>query len=161
MGAGEDIVGVGEGLDPGPGSGVQPATSRPRTRTAPQLPTVRRLTTLPPPLWRATLYKTGGRCEPAARGDRVHHDEHHTSCVPVADHDPAVVLADLFPERVVMLSVPPGCCPRDTLLWKSQTMATLTPTPSALSTSGRALAPDLARGFMLLLIALANTPWCV
>ena len=38
-------------------------------------------------------------------------------------------------------------------------MATLTPTPSALSTSSRALAPDLARGFMLLLIALANTPW--
>ena len=37
-------------------------------------------------------------------------------------------------------------------------MATLTPTPSALSTSSRALAPDLARGFMLLLIALANTP---
>jgi uncharacterized protein len=38
-------------------------------------------------------------------------------------------------------------------------MATLTPTPSGLSASGRALAPDLARGFMLLLIALANTPW--
>ena len=38
-------------------------------------------------------------------------------------------------------------------------MATLTPTPSALSTSSRALAPDLARGFMLLLIALANSPW--
>ena len=38
-------------------------------------------------------------------------------------------------------------------------MATLTPTPSALSSSSRALAPDLARGFMLLLIALANTPW--
>ena len=38
-------------------------------------------------------------------------------------------------------------------------MATLTPTPSALGSSSRALAPDLARGFMLLLIALANTPW--
>ena len=38
-------------------------------------------------------------------------------------------------------------------------MATLTPTPTGLSTSSRALAPDLARGFMLLLIALANTPW--
>ena len=38
-------------------------------------------------------------------------------------------------------------------------MATLTPVPSGLSTSSRALAPDLARGFMLLLIALANTPW--
>jgi uncharacterized protein len=38
-------------------------------------------------------------------------------------------------------------------------MAILTPTPSALGTGSRALAPDLARGFMLLLIALANTPW--
>ena len=38
-------------------------------------------------------------------------------------------------------------------------MATLTPTPSALGSSSRALAPDLARGLMLLLIALANTPW--
>ncbi|SEE96666.1 DUF418 domain-containing protein [Ruania alba] len=37
------------------------------------------------------------------------------------------------------------------------------PTPQArrgpVSSSERALAPDLARGFMLLLIALANTPW--
>ncbi|HVK36854.1 MAG TPA: hypothetical protein VM428_14470 [Microlunatus sp.] len=38
-------------------------------------------------------------------------------------------------------------------------MATLRLTPSALGSSSRALAPDLARGFMLLLIALANTPW--
>ena len=90
--------GIGVTVGVGPGSGVQPATSRPRTRTAPQLPTVRRLTTLPPPLWRATLYKTGGRCEPAARGDRVHHDEHHTSCVPVPDHDLAQVLVDLYPD---------------------------------------------------------------
>ena len=33
------------------------------------------------------------------------------------------------------------------------------PTPTALGTSSRALAPDLARGLMLLLIVLANTPW--
>ena len=58
-----------------------------------------------------------------------------------------------------MLSVRPGCCPIDTLIWQSRPTATLTPTPSALSTDSRALAPDLARGFMLLLIALANTPW--
>ncbi|HEU5484689.1 MAG TPA: DUF418 domain-containing protein [Microlunatus sp.] len=39
-------------------------------------------------------------------------------------------------------------------------MATLTtPKPAALTSSSRALAPDLARGLMLLLIALANTPW--
>lgn len=38
-------------------------------------------------------------------------------------------------------------------------MATLTPAPSALTADSRALAPDLARGVMLLLIALANTPW--
>lgn len=38
-------------------------------------------------------------------------------------------------------------------------MATMTPTPSALTITSRALAPDLARGLMLLLIALANSPW--
>ena len=39
-------------------------------------------------------------------------------------------------------------------------MASLTaPSPATLSGSSRALAPDLARGLMLLLIVLANTPW--
>lgn len=39
-------------------------------------------------------------------------------------------------------------------------MTTLTtPAPSALTSSSRVLAPDLARGLMLLLIVLANTPW--
>lgn len=39
-------------------------------------------------------------------------------------------------------------------------MTTLTtPAPSALTSSTRVLAPDLARGLMLLLIVLANTPW--
>jgi uncharacterized protein len=36
---------------------------------------------------------------------------------------------------------------------------TTAPTPTALAANSRALAPDLARGFMLLLIVLANTPW--
>ncbi len=45
---------------------------------------------------------------------------------------------------------------------QTPTPSTPTPsalTPSALTTGSRALAPDLARGVMLLLIALANTPW--
>ncbi len=114
-----------------PGSGVQPATSRPRTRTVPQLPTVRRLTTLPPPLWRATLYKTGGRCEPAARGDRVHHDEHHTLLSSRPRSRSGTCVGRSVSRSAQVLSVRPGCCPIDTLIWPSRPTATLKPTPSA------------------------------
>ena len=39
------------------------------------------------------------------------------------------------------------------------TQTSVAPAPTAVRASSRALAPDLARGLMLLLIALANTPW--